>query len=362
MESINQAIQEQLNQLLSDHQLSTVEKAKVVADQLLRRGVQPTWRNIRDIIGTGSASTLQKVVNDYWQTLGQRLDHLEQRKAIPEVLLNSVNALWDQALEQANETMQAALEKGMAQAKAIEQAAEENIKHITEQAEQLKKEKHIIEQRWDTLNQEFQQQQEHWQTKQTEAKQAYDTLQQDYDQLNTHHIRIESELAQTQQRLIDDKSQYEQQLALQKEQQEQAIKRQTEQYESMLQHYANEVGQAKVALEQAEKQHYNERQTLLTKQESINQQFSQTQINLATKTLECERLQNQEQRLNNDLSHANHQLRDIEKQLSRIEAKNEWYQEQISELKNQLQEKEKQLHQQNILSSHQDHTPNKNRE
>jgi hypothetical protein len=53
----------------------TTEQAHYVAKQLLEKGVQPSWRLIREVLGTGSASTLQKVVNDFWGNIGTRSQH-----------------------------------------------------------------------------------------------------------------------------------------------------------------------------------------------------------------------------------------------------------------------------------------------
>lgn len=77
---------------------NTYQKVFEVADQLLSEGQRPTQQNVRNQLGSGSLTTINKALNDWWQNLGERLCSQGQRPDIPEPVFDSANALWQQAL------------------------------------------------------------------------------------------------------------------------------------------------------------------------------------------------------------------------------------------------------------------------
>ena len=78
--------------------MTTYEKVLEVADSLLAQGKRPTQQMVRNELGTGSLTTINKALNDWWQGLGLRLLEKGNRPDIPEPVFDSANALWQQAL------------------------------------------------------------------------------------------------------------------------------------------------------------------------------------------------------------------------------------------------------------------------
>ena len=78
--------------------MTTYEKVFEVADSLLAQGKRPTQQMVRNELGTGSLTTINKALNDWWQGLGARLLENSKRPDIPEPVFDSANTLWQQAL------------------------------------------------------------------------------------------------------------------------------------------------------------------------------------------------------------------------------------------------------------------------
>ena len=76
----------------------TYEKVFEIADNLLAEGRKPTQQMVRNALGSGSLTTINKALNDWWQGLGKRLIEQNSRPEIPEPVFNSANTLWQQAL------------------------------------------------------------------------------------------------------------------------------------------------------------------------------------------------------------------------------------------------------------------------
>lgn len=76
----------------------TYEKVFEIADNLLAQGRKPTQQMVRNELGSGSLTTINKALNDWWQGLGKRLIEQNARPDIPEPVFNSANTLWQQAL------------------------------------------------------------------------------------------------------------------------------------------------------------------------------------------------------------------------------------------------------------------------
>ncbi len=76
----------------------TRQKVFVAADQLLEQGLRPTQQNVRELIGSGSLTTINKALGDWWKSLGERITRRNQHPDVPEAVLLSAGKLWDQAL------------------------------------------------------------------------------------------------------------------------------------------------------------------------------------------------------------------------------------------------------------------------
>jgi chromosome segregation ATPase len=86
------------------------------ADTLLLRGERPTIERIRAELGTGSPATVNRMLDVWWNGLGQRLAHSKAAMALPDApteLVQALSAVWEAALTKGRE----ALEKEYASAK-----------------------------------------------------------------------------------------------------------------------------------------------------------------------------------------------------------------------------------------------------
>ncbi|WP_417223219.1 DNA-binding protein [Amphritea sp.] len=79
-------------------QPKTYGKVFEIADKLLAEGRKPTQQMVRNELGSGSLTTINKALNDWWQGLGKRLLEQNARPDIPEPVFVSANTLWQQAL------------------------------------------------------------------------------------------------------------------------------------------------------------------------------------------------------------------------------------------------------------------------
>jgi len=79
-------------------QSDTIDKVQQVADQLLANGQRPTQQAIRDVLGTGSITTINKALNIWWANLAKRVNRQSEHPALPEPVITAASKLWDQAL------------------------------------------------------------------------------------------------------------------------------------------------------------------------------------------------------------------------------------------------------------------------
>jgi len=77
---------------------NTHQRVYEIADQLLALGQRPTQQSVRNELGSGSLTTINKALNDWWKSLGERLNEQRNRPDIPEPVFDSANTLWQQAL------------------------------------------------------------------------------------------------------------------------------------------------------------------------------------------------------------------------------------------------------------------------
>jgi hypothetical protein len=81
---------------------STREKVYEIADDLLKKGIKPTQQNIRDRLGSGSLTTINKALNEWWVSLGQRLDAQASGYDLPEPVIKLASKIWGDAIAYAN--------------------------------------------------------------------------------------------------------------------------------------------------------------------------------------------------------------------------------------------------------------------
>ncbi|MCP4595372.1 DNA-binding protein [Neptuniibacter sp.] len=86
--------------------INTQELAKKAADELLMEGVRPTQQNVRDRLGSGSITTINKALSAWWLELGERLKANSSHPMIPDPVAESASKLWVQALAYAEQSLE----------------------------------------------------------------------------------------------------------------------------------------------------------------------------------------------------------------------------------------------------------------
>lgn len=132
-----------------------------VADQLLAEGVRPTQQNVRERIGSGSLTTINRALNDWWHTLAQRISRRNEHPELPEPVLILANQTWDRALAYAEhrfaaqrqlleqkqqELLSAAQQRNSGDEQVLADAQRQNAR-LLDRCEQFAQEKREIEKR-----------------------------------------------------------------------------------------------------------------------------------------------------------------------------------------------------------------------
>ena len=81
----------------------TRRKVFEAADELLREGKRPTQQLIRDQIGSGSITTINRGLNEWWQALSDRLNGMDDSGTIPEPVMRLSSRLWSETLNYARQ-------------------------------------------------------------------------------------------------------------------------------------------------------------------------------------------------------------------------------------------------------------------
>ncbi len=126
----------------------TQSLVKQAADALLHEGVRPTQQNIRERIGSGSITTINKALNQWWQELGERLKANTSHPMIPDPVAESASKLWHQAvayadarLEKERLDLESRYQAQMAALEQHEQKDEQELKQLREQCLSLLQDK-----------------------------------------------------------------------------------------------------------------------------------------------------------------------------------------------------------------------------
>ena len=90
----------------------TQEQVNAAIEQLLLAGERPTIERVRATLGTGSPNTLTRMLDVWWQGLGQLLTAHRRSVAMPDApaaVVDAASALWEAALAAAGEVAEAAV-------------------------------------------------------------------------------------------------------------------------------------------------------------------------------------------------------------------------------------------------------------
>ncbi|WP_421863039.1 DNA-binding protein [Motiliproteus sp.] len=106
------------------------------ADALLAEGVRPTQQGVRERLGKGSLSTINKALNDWWQMLGQRLQQGRHYPDLPEPLADAMEQWWRQAVESARKEFELQQDRQQRATKALNQQQSEQRQQLQDQLSQ----------------------------------------------------------------------------------------------------------------------------------------------------------------------------------------------------------------------------------
>lgn len=91
---------------VSNNMISTNQLAKSAATELLKEGVKPTQQNVRERIGIGSITTINKALNEWWQDLGAELKQHQEAPGLPGDVAERMQELWGCAVSAANSALE----------------------------------------------------------------------------------------------------------------------------------------------------------------------------------------------------------------------------------------------------------------
>ena len=93
-----------------------------IADSLLAEGVRPTQQNVRERLGKGSLSTINKALGEWWQTLGQRLQKGREYPDLPDQLADAMISWWHTAVDRSRREFEGQYDQAQRQLKALRAA------------------------------------------------------------------------------------------------------------------------------------------------------------------------------------------------------------------------------------------------
>lgn len=129
----------------------TAADVATACDELLAAGGRPTVEKVREILGRGSMTTINKFLNTWWADLSERVAAFEKRPAVPDPLADLIANAWSAALELARTHAQNELAERSAvvearhaeatstfgAAEALRDAAETKLREMRETLERL---------------------------------------------------------------------------------------------------------------------------------------------------------------------------------------------------------------------------------
>jgi DNA repair exonuclease SbcCD ATPase subunit len=125
------------------------EEVKAAAVQLLEQGVNPSIQRVRELLGTGSNSTIGDHLKRWQQNCTER-PRLTLPAAVPQALTSAVESFWQVALEQAETQYQQLRAEAEQAVETAEQARDEAIKAMERAREQASG----LQQQWERSQRE----------------------------------------------------------------------------------------------------------------------------------------------------------------------------------------------------------------
>lgn len=127
------------------------------ADTLLEQGIRPTQQNVRELIGTGSITTINRALGDWWGTLSERLNRRQAHPELPEPVLKLASQTWDRALAYAEKRFHTQAAQYTDKINTLEQALKQAEQGGGQALSALQQEHQTLLQRHASLLEEFRQ-------------------------------------------------------------------------------------------------------------------------------------------------------------------------------------------------------------
>ncbi|MDQ7731268.1 DNA-binding protein [Halomonas sp. SpR1] len=287
-------------------QYSDVQQA---IDALLARGDTPSVQRIRDVLGTGSFTTISEHFR-LWRSEREQNRDVPPPKGVPEVVATMAGELWREAQEVANQTLHHYREDADRQVSDAQQLSEE-AKQQAANAEQresaLAEHLRHMEQRMEALNRELaasQTSEHHWHQQAETALNEVAQLKQAQQQLeNQFGVQRDAH----NQALSEQQVAWEQRLAQEEQRHEAAEGRLMAMLDSAQQARAQEEKSFQKRLQQSEQRIESLSQELKTKQQTQHElqiKASEREQQLGEKTQQITSLEKQQKALTQQLDEA----------------------------------------------------------
>lgn len=157
------------------------------ADQLLGQGKNPTIENIRQLLGTGSSTTIANHLRK-WRLDQEGNGNLVHKENLPEELLSLVKGLWQRLLHQADQQIQT-----------IQQTSNEKMVVLQNELDKFKRNN----QRWQQLFNQWQQEKERFLADKLTLEQGNQQLQKELQEKITQYIACSQQLEEKQERITE---------------------------------------------------------------------------------------------------------------------------------------------------------------
>lgn len=112
------------------------------ANQLIAAGKAPTIETVRQLLGTGSNSTLGTHLRT-WKAKQEHSQHIATKENLPEELVAALKGVWDRVMDQSEEKIQS-----------IEQEAQQDLAKLNQEIESLRKDNTHWQQQYQQTKQE----------------------------------------------------------------------------------------------------------------------------------------------------------------------------------------------------------------
>ncbi|MBT2787907.1 MULTISPECIES: DNA-binding protein [unclassified Halomonas] len=251
-------------------QYSDVQQA---IDALLARGDTPSVQRIRDVLGTGSFTTISDHFRQ-WRSEREQNRDVPPPKGVPEVVVTMASELWREAQEVANQMLLHYREDANRQVADAQQLAED-AKRQADNAEQresaLAEHLRHLEQRMEALNRELaasQTSEHHWRTLAETSHSEVNQLKQAKKQLES---QAEAQRNAQSHALSEQQAAWEQRLAQEEQRHEAAEGRLMSMLDSAQQARAQEEKSYQKRQQQSEQRMEAFAQDLKTKQQALHQ-------------------------------------------------------------------------------------------